>query len=183
MLTPDIIARLGARFFQYSLSATLPSSDGSLQAIPQEQIQAGFHFWSEFLTITYTTLVEGEAADEDDGVCHFSAQFKSGSNQIGLSNGFIDLATIATPGRQRSLDVSGDPSLPLHIQGFPWPYFYEATGSIMVDLRKEDTGAEETAKFVWTGFLIPVDRCRTAADFYALLSQEYPEYGANPGNR
>lgn len=176
MLTPNLIARLRARFFQYNLQSTLPLN-GVNQDLPQVQIQAGFHFWSEFLTVTYTT----QAADgTDDGVCKFSAQFKSGSNQIGLSNGFIDLATIATPGRQRTLAVAGDPSLPLHIQGFPWPYFYEATGSIIVDLRKVATGAvTQTAKFVWTGFLIPIQACPSAEEFYSLLAGEYPEFG-NP---
>jgi len=183
MMTPEIVSALGARFFQYTLSATLPSTDGSLQALPQEQIQAGFHFFSELLNITYNTLVDDDGDPVDDGVCHFTAQFKSGSNQIGLSNGFIDLSTIAAPGRQRTQGVTGDPSNSLHIDGFPWPYFYEATGSIIVDLRKEDTGQDESVTFVFTGWLIPVERCRTALDFYNILAQQYPNFGSNPDNR
>lgn len=177
VLTPRLISLFNARFFQYNLESTLPSSDGALQDLPQQNIQAGFHFWSELLTITYNTLslVEGDVVD--DGVCHWTGQFKSGSNQIGLSNGFLDMATIATPGRQRSPAVAGDPSLPLHIQGFPWPYFYEATGTVMVDLRKANTGATENIKFVWTGFLIPIDTCPDAATFYRMLQDEYPNFG------
>jgi len=171
MLTPDIIAKLGARFFQYSLEATLPSTDGSYQALPAEQIQAGFHFWSEVLTIEYTTLITSEEAETDDGVCPFAGTFKSGSNQIPLSNSAIKLSTIATPGRQRALGVSGDPSLPLHIQGFPWTYFYEATGSIIVDLRMANRGGSfNTVRFVWTGYLIPIGSCPNAQAFYSLLA-------------
>lgn len=173
MLTPKMISLMEARFFQYALNSTIA---GAGAALPQQQIQNGFHFWSEFLTITYNTLADGGAAD--DGVNRFSAQFKSGANQIGLSNDFIDLATIATPGRQRTIGIAGDPSQSLNIQGFPWPYLYEATGSIMVDLRKIGTSTQ-TARFVWTGFLIPTYKVPDAQAFYRLLASEYPEYG-NP---
>jgi len=166
-------ARLHARFFQYSiLSAPLAAV---LQDLPQKQIQNGFHFWSEFMTITYNTVT---VAGADDGVCQLSAQFKSGSNQIGLSNYFIDLATVATPGRQRTVAVAGDPSNGLQIQGFPWPYLYEAAGAIIVDLRKS-IAAAITTKFVWTGFLIPTYMCPTAQHFYNVLAQNNPSFG-NP---
>lgn len=171
MLSPRMIARMEARFFQYALQSTIVGASSDL---PQKQIQNGFHFWSEFLTITYNTLADGGAAD--DGVNRFTAQFKSGSNQIGLSNDFIDLATIATPGRQRTIAIAGDASQSLHIQGFPWPYLYEATGAIMVDLRKSGTSTQ-TVRFVWTGFLIPVGKVPTAQDFYSMLAEEYPDFG------
>lgn len=170
MLTPRMIARMDARFFQYALSSTIAGAGSDL---PQKQIQNGFHFWSEFLTMTYNTLSDGGA---DDGVNRFTAQFKSGANQIGLSNDLIDLATIAAPGRQRTVGVAGDPSLPLHIQGLPWPYLYEATGSIIVDLRKSGTSTQ-TIRFVWTGFLIPVAKVPTAQAFYQMLAEDYPEFG------
>lgn len=172
MLTPRIIARTGARFFQYALQSTINPAVLASDT-PQKQIQNGFHFWSEFLTITYNTLSDAGA---DDGVNRFTAQFKSGANQIGLSNDFIDLATIATPGRQRTIGVAGDPSQPLHIQGLPWPYLYESNGSIIVDLRKSGTSTQ-TVKFVWTGFLIPVYRVPTAEEFYRLLAEDYPGFG------
>jgi len=174
MLTPRMIARLGARFFQYALQSTIVPAT-STSDLPQKQIQNGFHFWSEILTITYGTIADGGT---DDGVNRFTAQFKSGSNQIGLSNDFIDLACIAAPGRQRTIGVAGDPSNSLHIAGFPWPYLYEATGSIIVDLRKSGTSTQ-TCKFVWTGFLIPVEKCPTAQHFYEMLAEEYPDFGVN----
>lgn len=170
LISARMIARMEARFFQYALSSTIA---GAGSALPQKQIQNGFHFWSEFLTVTYNTLSDGGA---DDGVNRFTAQFKSGANQIGLSNDLIDLSTIATPGRQRTIAVAGDPNQELHIQGFPWPYLYEATGSIIVDLRKSGTSTQ-TVRFVWTGFLIPVYKVPTAQHFYSMLAEDIPEFG------
>jgi hypothetical protein len=172
MMTPKMIARMKARFFQYALNSTIVGIGSDL---PQKQIQNGFHFWSEFLTITYPTISD---AGLDDGVNRFTAQFKSGANQIGLSNDLIDLSTIAVPGRQRSPLLAGDPNQTLNIQGFPWPYLYEATGSIIVDLRKSGTSTQ-TIRFVWTGFLIPVSVVPTAENFYDMLASEYPDFGVS----
>lgn len=185
LMTARLISMMNARFFQYALSATLPNN-GASNTLVQQSIQAGFHFFSELLTITYTTLNDEDPV-EDDGVCNFSGQFRSGSNQIGLSNGQIDLATIAVPGRQRAADaagaaIAGDPSLGLNVQGFPWPYLYETNGSIQVDLSKVGV-TSETVRFVWTGWLIPIQVVRDAQAFYAMLANEYPEFGNMPDNR
>lgn len=178
MLTPRLIALMDARFFQYTLIQTLPEN-GSSNGLPQQQIQSGFHFWSEFLTMVYTTLANDGT---DDGVCRFTGQFKSGSNQIGLSNGKIDLSTIAVPGRQRAIGVAGDPSQGLQVQGFPWPYLYESSGTIQVDLSKLGTTVE-TIKFTFTGFLIPVGKVADAQAFYQMLAEEYPDFGDMPAQR
>lgn len=172
MLTPRLVSQMDARMFQYELSDTLPSN-GSSNGLPQKQIQSGFHFWAEQLNIAYTTLNDAGA---DDGVCRFTAEFQSGSNQIGLSNGIIDLSTIAVPGRQRAIGVAGDPSLGLGVTGFPWFYLYESGGTIKVQLGKIGTTVE-TIHFVWTGWLIPTDTVPTAQAFYAMLANEFPEYG------
>jgi len=173
-LNARLISKLDARFFQYALQSTIIGAGAQL---PQKQIQNGFHFWAEFLTIMYNTLSDAGA---DDGVNRFTAQFKSGANQIGLSGGndFIDLQTIAVPGRRRTVGVAGNPENAIHVQGFPWPYLYEAAGSIVVDLRKSGTSTQ-TCDLVWTGFLIPVEKCPTAADFYRALAEEYPGFGVN----
>lgn len=176
MLTPRLASQMNARFFQYELEATLPKN-GSSNDLAQQQIQSGFHFWSELLNIKYTTLTDAvEDVVSDDGVCRWSAQFKSGSNQIGLSNGRIDLSTIAVPGRQRAIGVAGDPSLGLGVAGYPWFYFYESSGTIQIDLSKIGTTVE-TVEFVYTGWLIPISVVPDAQAFYAMLANEYPEYG------
>ncbi len=172
MLPAQMMAQMEARFFQYALESVVPANG---QDMPQKQIQNGFHFWAEFLTVIYSTLADDGT---DDGVSHISAQFKSGANQIGLSNDFIDLSTIATPGRQRVTAIAGDPSLPLHIQGFPWPYLYEATGSIIADLRN-DSATDNTVKLVWTGFLIPTYKIPNAQAFYNALAGFDPNFGVS----
>ena len=178
MLTPRLVSQMDARFFQYGLESILPRN-GSSNDLAQQQIQSGFHFWSEQLNIEYTTLNDAGA---DDGVCRFTAQFKSGSNQIGLSNGRVDLSTIAVPGRQRAVNVAGDPSLGLNVAGFPWFYFYESAGTIQVDLSKIGTTVE-TVKLVFTGWLIPTSVVLDAQAFYAALANEFPEYGTMMAQR
>lgn len=170
MLTAQLIAKMEARFFQYPLEASVPAGG---QAMPQVQIQNGFHFFSCFQTVIYSTISEGV----DTGVCQLSAQYKAGGSQIGLSSDFIDLATIATPGRQRTVGVAGDPSLPMHIQGFPWPYLYEATSSIIIDLRSAAVTDANTAKFLFTGFQVPTYKVRTPEDFWNMLFEVDPSYG------
>lgn len=175
-LSAKMQARLQARFFQYSLESLILAAD--LSDLPQKQIQSGFHFWSEFLTITFETLDTEDGSVTDTGVCMMSAQFKSGSNQIGLSNDFIDLQTIAVPGRVQAFGIAGNPSNPLHIQGFPWPYLYESTGSITIDLRKNVLGNADTkTKFVFTGFLIPTFIVPDSQTFYQYLASDDPSYG------
>lgn len=165
-LSPEVQARLQARFFQYRINESLDSSGNK---IPQKAIQSGFHFWSEFLTIAYTTL---DDAGLDDGVSHISMKFFTGANQIALGNDPIDVATIATPGRQRSVGVAGDPSQGLGVQGFPMPYLWEATGSIGAELSC-DSATANSIEMVWTGFLIPTRLCPTAQDFWELLAGIY----------
>lgn len=178
MMTPRLASLMDARFFQYELQDTLPAN-GSGIGLPQKQIQSGFHFWSEQLNMVYTTLANDGS---DDGVCRFSAAFRSGANQIALGTGRMDLSTIAVPGRQRAVGVAGDPSLGLNVSGFPWFYFYESGGTIVVDLAKVGTTVE-TIRFVWTGWLIPTSRVADAQAFYAMLANEYPEYGNMPEQR
>lgn len=177
ILTSDLIARLGARFFQYNVEGTLPYS-GALRTLLQVQIQVGYHFWAEQLNIVFNTLATEDEETVDTGVCDFSALFKSGGNAVALANDFLDLATIAIPGRQRTAGVAGDPSNGLYEQGFPFPYFFEGSGSIQVELQKAATGPAETAKFVWTGFLIPQSICRNSEEFFRMLAEVYPNYGA-----
>lgn len=156
-------AAMDARFFQYELQATVPALG---TAFPSKTIQNGFHFFAELLTIVYPTIQTGV----DDGVTRLSGVFKSGTNQIGLSSGPIDLATIAAPGRQRTVGIAGDPSNALNIPGFPFPYLFESNGAIAVDLANAaDTAA--IAKFTWTGYLIPTYKVRSAADFWDQLAR------------
>ena len=160
-------------FFQYELQDTLPVN-GSGVGLPQKQIQSGFHFWSEQLNMVYTTLANDGT---DDGVCRFSASFRSGANQIALGSGrwtFRPLRSRAVNGPSAWRGIRPWASM---WPGSPWFYFYESGGTIEVDLNKIGTTVK-TIKFVWTGYLIPVGKVRPDAQaFYAMLANEYPEYG------
>lgn len=162
-LSPEVQARLDARFFQMTIKDDV---DSSSQKIPQKTIQSGFHFWSEFLTLTFNTL---DDAGSDDGVCHLSSKFFTGANEQALGNDFISLSTIAIPGRQRAIGINGDPSNAIHTQGLPMPYLWEATGSIGMQVACDSVVANHF-EAVWTGFLIPVRVCPTAEAFWEILA-------------
>lgn len=150
------VRRLNARKFFYTLSGTVPAANGvQAGALELNQpIQQGFHFWSEVQTITFSTL---NNAGADDGVCLLTAQFKDGANQLGLSNTFVDLATLSAPGRQRSPGVAGDPSNQLSTVGIPFPHLWLGTGSIIADLRNGSNTAN-LFRATWNGYLIPENK-------------------------
>ncbi len=147
------VRRLKARKFLYTLSGSVPAFNGSNAGALEltQPIQQGFHFWSEILTISFTTL---NSAGADDGVNQITAQFKDGANQLGLSNTFIDLATLSAPGRQRSTGVAGDPSNQLSTAGIPFPHLWLGTGSLIADLRNASNTANNF-RGTWNGYLIP----------------------------
>lgn len=147
------VRRLKARKFAYTLSGSVPALNspqaGALELT--QPIQQGFHFWSEIMTISFTTL---NSAGADDGVNQLTCQFKDGANQLGLSNTFIDLATLAAPGRQRATGVAGDPSNQLATTGIPWPHLWLGTGSLIADVRNASNTAN-LFRVTWNGYLIP----------------------------
>ena len=152
MLSIEQVIRLGARRFLYTGTKTIPALAQAGSAILQIQIQNDAHFLSEFFTVTYPT-VDGEA---DDGVTRLSVSLMDGT-QLKLTSDFVDLATIATPGRQRSAGIAGDPSLPLHIQGLPFLHVWESTSQILMDMRNTaDTAA--SVSWTWSGYKIPLDK-------------------------
>lgn len=148
------VRRLEGRVFKYTLAGSVPAlnsaSAGALQL--EEKVQAGFYFWSELLAILFTTL---NNAGADDGVSHLGVQFKDGGNQISMSNTFVDVATVAAPGRQRALGVAGDPSNALAVPGgVPYPHLWAPSGSIFADLRN-DSNTANVFKATFSGYLIP----------------------------
>ena len=170
-------AAMEARFFQYEFQATVPALG---TAFPTKQIQNGFHFFCEMLTLSYPTVNAGV----DDGVTRLSGVFKSGTNQIGLSSGAINFANIAVPGRQRTVGLAGDPSQGINIPGFPWPYLYESSGSISCDVSNAASVAA-IVDFTFTGFLIPTYKIPSASDFWNWLANYNvmgPDNIVNPSN-
>ncbi len=147
------VRRLSARKFMVTLSGLAPAFNGPQAGVLEliQPIQQGFHFWSEILTISFTTL---NNAGADDGVNRLTCQFKDGANQLGLSNTFVDLSTLAAPGRQRSIGVAGDPSNQLATVGIPFPHLWLGTGSVNADLRNSSNTANEF-RATLNGYLIP----------------------------
>jgi hypothetical protein len=147
------VRRLKARKFMYTLAGSVPAFNGPQAGALEitQPIQQGFHFWSEVLTISFSTL---NNAGADDGVNQLTCQFKDGANQLGLSNTFVDLATLSAPGRQRSTGVVGDPSNQLATVGIPFPHLWLGTGSLIADLRNASNTAN-LFRATWNGYLIP----------------------------
>lgn len=150
------VRRLDARKFMYTLSGSVPAANGPQAGALEltQPIQQGFHFWSEILTLSFTTL---DNAGADDGANRLTCQFKDGANQLGLSNTFIDLATLAAPGRQRAVGIAGDPSNQLATAGIPFPHLWLGTGSLIADLRNSSNTAN-LFRCTWNGYLIPESR-------------------------
>lgn len=147
------VRRLKARKFAYTLSGSIPAFNGTQAGALElsEPVQQGFHFWSEILTISFTTL---NSAGADDGVNQLTCQFKDGANQLGLTNTFVDLATLSAPGRQRATGIAGDPSNQLGTTGIPFPHLWLAQGSLIADLRNASNTAN-LFRCTWNGYLIP----------------------------
>lgn len=150
----ETVRRLRAKKFVYTLSATIPAFNGPQAGALEVTalIQDGFHFWSEVMTISFSTL---NSAGVDDGVNRLTCQFRDNANQLGLSNTFVDLSTLAAPGRQRSNGVAGDPSGQLQTVGIPWPHLYAATGAVACDVRNSSNTAN-TFRATFNGYLIPI---------------------------
>lgn len=147
------VRRLKARKFLMTLAGSVPAFNGPQAGALEltQPIQQGFHFWSEVLTIAFTTI---NSAGADDGVNQLTCQFKDGANQLGLSNTFIDLSTLAAPGRQRATGLAGDPSGQLATVGIPFPHLWLGTGSLIADLRNASNSAN-LFRATWNGYLIP----------------------------
>lgn len=150
--------RLGAKKFVYGLRKTVPAANGGNAgaAMAEEKLQQGWSFWSELLAISFTTKnLDDESAIVDDGVNHLTAKIEDGATQLALCNDFLDIVTIAAPGRQRSVGVAGDPGNALAIDGgVPWPHLWMSTGSIKVDLRN-DVNTPNNFDCAFHGYLIP----------------------------
>lgn len=166
------VRRLRATKFVYSLTGDIPALNSAQagRAEIQQNVQSGFHFWCELLTISFTTV---NSAGVDDGVCTLSAMFKDGANQVGLSNTSVDLSLLSAPGRQRAVGLAGDPSNQLATPGIPWPHLYVETGGIIADVSNT-SNTQNRVSFGFNGYLIPVSNI---AAFDAWLASGGPSVG------
>jgi hypothetical protein len=109
---------------------------------------------ADFLCLAVTMAFPTVLAGVDDGVNRLSATFSDGASQLPLSNDFVDLVTIAAPGRQRLVGVAGDPSNALNIPGYPWLHLYEGNGAIQMQVNN-DSDTDIILKTSWDGYKVP----------------------------
>lgn len=176
MLTLPMIARAQARVFTIPLTAECRAG----QVTPmQEDLQAAYHFFSAFWTVTYPTKqnVGTPPVLTDDGVTRLAVRFKDKSRSTNLTTeNFLDLATLGAPGRQRTPGVTGDPSQQLHITGVEWPYLYEAKGGVVVEVANNanvDYAAGDV-NFTFKGYLIPTAVFATGDSFWDMVLSTMP---------
>lgn len=155
MYTLDFIRfllSLGAKKFLYPLSGTIPPQSSSPQTLLSRVIQNDMDFLCLSVSMIYNTL---SAADTDSGVNTLTAIFGDGASQLPLCDDWVDLATVAAPGRQRTVGVSGDPSQGLYIPGYPWMHLYKSSGAIKLTLQNSSTQSIGFASS-WDGYKVPV---------------------------
>lgn len=141
------IAARPERWFIFTGTKTVPAGGSIVLQLP---IGNDAHFASWFFTCTYPTIQAGV----DDGVSRLAVQVRDDASQRALSNDFVDLATIAVPGRRRTVGIAGDPSQAINIPGMPFPRLWEANSNIEMDFRNtSDTDAE--VKIAWHGYKYP----------------------------
>lgn len=145
------LIRVGAWKFQYPLSGTVTPLTQAGSVLLTRNIQNDADFLCLDMTCTFQTLTAGPA---DSGVNNLSFKIKDGASQLSLVDDFVDLGTVATPGRVRTLGVAGDPSNALGIPGFPFLHLFRASGQIQLELRNPGTVAEDV-KFTFDGYKIP----------------------------
>lgn len=112
---------------------------------------------ADFLCLAVTMVfptIDDDSGTVDNGVNLLSATFSDGASQLPLSNDFVDLSTIAAPGRQRYPGVSGDPSNALNIPGYPWLHLYEGNGAIQMQVAN-DSALDIPLKTSWDGYKVP----------------------------
>jgi len=178
-LTSEIVAAMGGRTFLYSgtVDQAIPALSNNVPGTGRInlKIDGGWHFFAERLTASYPTLYLNEDTPEDSGVCQLRGMFYAGTQQIALSNAFIPLLNVSTPGRApvQNVTPATAPSTGLNIEGYPWPVFYQANGSIIVDLQNFSTVAvePEQLEFTWQGWCIPVAYINGVQEFYDLIKK------------
>lgn len=145
------LTEIGARKFLYPLIGTITPLSTSGSVFLERVVQNDADFLCLSMSCTYQTKFTGPV---DDGVNRLTAKFKDGGSQITLVDDFVDLATIASPGRQRSVGLAGDPSQGLNIPGWPWLHLYPANGAIQIELRNSSTQSLDVS-FTFDGFKVP----------------------------
>lgn len=97
-------------------------------------VSASHDFQCLYMTIAFTTLSGGN----DIGTCPISMRLTDEGSQTIIINEFVNLATIATPGRVRSSGVAGDPGNQLFYP-MPFEHTFQAKANIKIEFISNAT--------------------------------------------
>lgn len=87
------------------------------------------------LTGRFTTLT---GVSTDGGVCQLKLSWLNGSNRVYIDDANpVYLDCLLTPGRVRSVGVTGDPSGQLAFPGLPWITFFQPSDSLSFKVQNE----------------------------------------------
>ncbi len=165
-LPMGFVARHGGEIFHFVLDKTVGVGGGSTPA--SKDVDGTKHFFSELVTISYTTL--GTDYQTDDGVTRLSVKVVDKKSTGELCSDPIPLQNIAMPGRIRADEADGDPSATLLGAGYPYPHLWRAGGSI--DLEYFSTAsADNQVTMVFAGYYFTTQQFPTADAFWKALDQ------------
>lgn len=103
LIDPFSILKMQNRQYQEKLilEDTVPASSMKLGKISVSSLG---HFYCQYFTGHFETLILDGVDTEDDGVSHLRGKLSDGSNQRQLFNDYVPLDLFLTPGRTKSTD-------------------------------------------------------------------------------
>jgi len=119
-------------FFVIPIRIVVPASGNNDVTV---DIKSGAHFDSRFVTGDFTTLNVGPV---DAGTNLMSARFTDASNDLKLSDAFVPLNLMLSPGRSLSAGVAGNASNSLFYP-FPFEHIFPASGGIGIEVANAGT--------------------------------------------
>ena len=126
---------------QYSeviyLADTIPAATGRMSRVSISNLG---HFYCLFFTGSFDTQYNAGAGAVDDGTDYLRAKIIEGATQKQLTNDYIPLSILLSPGRRKSLVASGAQSNALF---YPtqFEYLFPANSDIIFDMKNDSNVA------------------------------------------
>lgn len=152
---------LSIQNLQYSekllLEDTVPANTSKLGKV---SISSLGHFYCQYFTGHFETLVLDGVDITDDGISHLRAKLSDGSNQRQLFNDYVPLDLFLTPGRVKSsnsVSVSTDPVSNNLFYPQVFQYMFSINSDILFDV-KNDSDTPIDYAIVFHGIRVPTAR-------------------------
>lgn len=183
-LQPQTVAALGATNRMYTKDFILqPSSDGTTptsQGSDKIQIQAGYHFFTERVFISYPTVtLDGNDPPNliDTGFCYVTLQLQTNSVSPIFSDPAL-LSLIAVPGRSifpGAVNVDLTTNVPFasapYISGFPFNLFLAASTAFQHNFTNLSRAPGVNINVAWQGWEFLTSNCEGPEAFNRILRQ------------